>query len=104
MFVLSGFKVSSFGSLERNPVIFRMMILDWRTAGAKTRTLNPLFRRHDQSNSAATQWVFPDWRDQRATMNWAESRKRFFWEIFGVNPRYWTQNSTRGTGHAPLPP
>src|SRR2546425_13276702 len=81
-----------------------MMILDWRTAGAKTRTLNPLFPRHDHSNSAATQWVFPDWRDQRATMNCAGSPSSFSWSIVGGDPRNWTQNSTGDTGHSLVRP
>src|SRR2546426_12289633 len=77
-----------------------MMILDWRTAGANTSTLNPRFRRHDQSRRTATQWVFPDWRDQGATMNWAGARNSFSWETVGFNPRYWTQNSTGAAGHS----
>src|SRR2546428_2866582 len=77
-----------------------MMILDWRTAGANTITLNPRLLRHDQSRRTATQWVFPDWRDQRATMNCAGARSSFSWEIVGGNPRYWTQKSTGSTGHS----
>src|SRR5207244_11346393 len=93
-----------FESLGRKLVILRMMIFDWRTAGANTSTLNPRFRRHDQSRRTATQWVFPDWRDQRATMNWAGSRNSFSWETVGLNPRYWTQNSTGSAGHSLVRP
>src|SRR5438309_1233579 len=40
---------------------------------------NPRFRRHDQSRRTATQWVLPDWRDQRPTIDWAGSRNSFSW-------------------------
>ena len=80
------------------------MILDWRTEGAKTNTLNHRFRRHDQRRRTATQWVFPDWRDQRATMNCAGSRKSFSWYTVGLNPRYWMQNSTGSSGHSLVRP
>src|SRR5881296_4713814 len=77
-----------------------MMILDWRTEGAKTNTLNHRFCRHDQRRRTATQWVLPDWRDQRATMNCAWSRKSFSWYTVGLNPRYWMQISTGSSGHS----